>query len=326
MESIPLLDAAEAWRRLRQARDPMASPYFAMYSSLLGGVVTDPGLMVVPVDDHLVHRGDGVFETCKVVEGAVYNLAAHLRRLRHSASMIGLARIPTDEEMTWIVRRTAAASERSHCHIRILLGRGPGSFGANPYDCPEPTCYVVAYVSPGGGPQSYPDGATAADSAISAKPAPFARIKSCNYLPNALMKKEAADLGVDFVLGFDAAGHLAECATESVALVDASRRLLVPEPHSILDGTTLQRVEALAQTQPREAGIQGVVKGPIPREAVRTAAEILIIGTTMNVISVTRYAGRPVGSGRPGAVAAALRSLLEKDIAGNPALRTPICE
>ena len=31
-------------------------------ASVTSGIVTDPKLMTVPVDDHLVHRGDGVFE------------------------------------------------------------------------------------------------------------------------------------------------------------------------------------------------------------------------------------------------------------------------
>ena len=31
--------------------------YAAFYSSELGGIVTDPALMVVQIDDHMVHRG-----------------------------------------------------------------------------------------------------------------------------------------------------------------------------------------------------------------------------------------------------------------------------
>ena len=28
-----------------------------MYSSVLGGIVTKPEMMMVPLDDHMVHRG-----------------------------------------------------------------------------------------------------------------------------------------------------------------------------------------------------------------------------------------------------------------------------
>ena len=42
--------------------------YLAFYSSELGGIVTDPALMVVSVDDHLVHRGHAVFDTAVLNE------------------------------------------------------------------------------------------------------------------------------------------------------------------------------------------------------------------------------------------------------------------
>ena len=52
--------------------------YHAMYSSVFGGITTDPKLMTIPVDDHLVHRGDGVFEAFKMVEGKVFLFDEHL--------------------------------------------------------------------------------------------------------------------------------------------------------------------------------------------------------------------------------------------------------
>lgn len=42
-----------------------------MYSSVFGGIVTDPAAMFVPVDDHMVHRGHGVFDTAAIMDGSV---------------------------------------------------------------------------------------------------------------------------------------------------------------------------------------------------------------------------------------------------------------
>lgn len=44
-------------------------PYRAMYSSLIGGITLDPILMVIPIDDHMVHRGHGVFDTAMLMNG-----------------------------------------------------------------------------------------------------------------------------------------------------------------------------------------------------------------------------------------------------------------
>lgn len=45
--------------------------FLAMYSSVVGGITTDPAAMVLPLDDHMVHRGHGVFDTAMIVNGSV---------------------------------------------------------------------------------------------------------------------------------------------------------------------------------------------------------------------------------------------------------------
>lgn len=41
----------------------------AMYSSIFGGITTNPSAMVIPIDDHMVHRGHGVFDTAAIMNG-----------------------------------------------------------------------------------------------------------------------------------------------------------------------------------------------------------------------------------------------------------------
>jgi len=43
----------------------------AMYSSVVDGITTDPAAMVLPLDDHMVHRGHGVFDTALIINGLV---------------------------------------------------------------------------------------------------------------------------------------------------------------------------------------------------------------------------------------------------------------
>jgi len=42
-----------------------------MYSSVVDGITTDPAAMVLPLDDHMVHRGHGVFDTALIINGLV---------------------------------------------------------------------------------------------------------------------------------------------------------------------------------------------------------------------------------------------------------------
>ena len=57
---------------LRALRQKQPVKFAAFYSSQLGGVVTDPALMVIPFDDHIVHRGHGIFDTAGIVNGRIY--------------------------------------------------------------------------------------------------------------------------------------------------------------------------------------------------------------------------------------------------------------
>ena len=81
MDKTPILTTEESLIRLRAKASPAAANFYAMYSSILGGIVTDPALMLLPMDDHMVHRGHGVFDTATLTHGMLYQLDAHLDRL-----------------------------------------------------------------------------------------------------------------------------------------------------------------------------------------------------------------------------------------------------
>lgn len=309
---------------LESTRRDFQKNYFAMYSSHLGGIVTDPVLMLMPVDDHVVHRGDGIFETFKCLDGRIYNMKAHLDRLVGAVRNLAYQTPCSLEETALIVVDTVRAGGRRNCLVRILVSRGPGGFGVNPYECPRAHLYVTATALPPSFMKAHPGGARVVTSAVPIKPAFFAGIKACNYLPNVLMKKEAVDAGVDFAAGFDEQGCLAEGATENFGIVTKDRRLLFPSLDRILPGTTMLRVAELAKTLVNDGKLRGIEFTVIPRQQVLTAAEVLIVGTTPDVTAVVEFDGRAVGDGRPGPIQQALASLLDRDMTGNSDVLTPV--
>jgi len=308
----------------REHRPGYHADYYAMYSSWWNGITTEPNLMVVPVDDHMVHRGDGLFETFKCVDGAVYNLEAHLARLENGAKAIALQMPWSRGDIRRIIGEVLKAGGRRDALIRIFVSRGPGGHSANPYECPEPLLMVLAIRLPPPFMASHPDGARVGLSAVPNKEGMFAQVKSVNYLPNVLMKKQAVDAGVDFMLGFDKDGHMTELPTENFGIVTTERVLKVPRPDHILAGTTMGRVLALARDHLVPAGVlAGVEEADVPRAELETAAEMLVFGTSPHVTAVTEFAGRPVGDGKPGPVWRELSRLFEADLK-NPAMLTPV--
>jgi branched-subunit amino acid aminotransferase/4-amino-4-deoxychorismate lyase len=323
-ESLHIVEPAAFVAHVQTRRRPFHENYYAMYSSVWDAIVTDPVLMLIPLDDHVVHRGDGVFEAFKCIGGGIYNMEAHLQRLAHSCSALALALPWPLPRIAQIVVETLRAGGRRDCYVRIFLSRGSGSFGVNPYDCPVPHLHVVVTRLDPPFMDKHPSGARVKTSAIAVKPGFLASVKTCNYLPNVLMKKEAVDAGVDFVAGYDERGFLAEGATENFGIVTADGALLFPRLDRILPGTTMLRVVELAGALVAGGSLSRVGFEDIAPESLRAASEVLVVGTTPNVSAVCEYDGQRVADGRPGPICRKLGDLLLADMHGNSARLTPV--
>ncbi len=309
-EKIKILNTSNWLETLTKKNPTSRSQYAAMYSTWWDGIVTDPNLMLLPIDDHQVQRGDAVFEAIKVVNGNIYLVKDHLDRLERSAKSISLINPLNREQMLDILDQTLKASKLTDAILRLFLSRGPGSFSPSPYDTVGAQVYLVVTKLQPMSEQKIAQGVSLALSKIPPKEPWLAQIKSCNYLQNVLMKKEAIDLGVDFTLGVTPEGLITEGSTENLILLSKSGELLKPKSTNILLGTTMQRAFELSKSIKE---IKVCHEKDLKLDDLIQACEVMMVGTTLDVISVTRYEGQPVGDGRPGPVSNRLRLLLIKD-------------
>jgi branched-subunit amino acid aminotransferase/4-amino-4-deoxychorismate lyase len=291
--------------------------YVAMYSSLWKGYVDDPTLMVVPADDHLVHRGDGVFDVMRCVCGKIYQMEAHLHRLEQSARAVFID-LPKDfHNIRELIKTLVLKGGQKECLVRVVLSRGPGSFTANPLDCPSSQLYVnvVRYHEP---PKRYYEkGVSLLTSKIPIKKSFFATVKSCNYLPNALMKREAVMSGSDYAVALDENGFLAEGSTENIGVLSMDGHLRFPGFKRTLAGITVQRVAELARSLIKDDIIKDVTFSGITPEKAYGAKEVFIMGTSINIVPVREYDGRTIGNGLPGPVFSSLSEFMAKDLREN---------
>ena len=312
------LSGPEVLKRLKSLENPQRN-YAAMFSSWLGGIVTEPGLMVVPIDDHGFHRGDAVFEAVKCVSGNIYALDRHLERMQTSAHRIEL-KIPFNlKELHDISVETVRASKCQDAILRMYASRGPGGFTTNPYESVGSQFYLVITPFKPLAPSKYDSGVTAKLSRIQVKEGFFANVKSCNYLPNVMMKKEAVDAGVDFTVSVDEKGFLAEGSTENFAIVDAGGALVVPGFERTLKGITISRAMELAKAELVGRGVVSDVRhGHVTVDDVSKAREAFFMGTTLDCISVTEFEKRKIGDGRPGPVGREILKQLQVDMLSGP--------
>jgi len=313
-EEIQCLKNTEWLTRLSETRGSLLSTLYAMYSGLTSGITTDPALMMIPADDHLPQRGDGVFESLKCLNGRLYNAAAHLDRLELSCRGIGMNLPCPRAELLGIVCATIRAGEKRDCLIRILVSRGTENMGIDPALCNGPVLYVVVYRYTARIENGKLKPARVALSTVPIKPPQFATIKTCNYLPNVLMKLEANQRGLDFVISVDTNGNLGEGATENIGILTPENELLMPTPEYVLSGTTARRALDLAKILVADGTLKTAEYRNVTPAQAAQAKEIFIFGTTTDVTPVVEWEGLPVSNGNPGPVAEKLLSLLRTDM------------
>jgi 4-amino-4-deoxychorismate lyase len=311
LAKLSTADVLGALGGLRQ-RQPVS--YSAFYSSQLGGVVTDPALMVIPFDDHMVHRGHGIFDTANLVDGRIYDLEAHLDRFEKSAGLSRLTPGRSRAEMRDIIVQTTALSGRRDGAIRYWLSSGPGSLELSPASGAQPGFFVMVFAGLSYPPRWYAEGLRVMTTTYPIKPSLYAITKSTNYLPNVLMQMEAKEAGLDNGVFIDASGFVGESSNMNVAFVTADGVLRHPKFDAVLAGCTSLRLLDLAPALVSNGVLAGVEVCDVPVEHARASREMLLLGSSVKVAPVVEWDGQPIGDGRPGPIAAALLALLEQDM------------
>jgi 4-amino-4-deoxychorismate lyase len=313
MAKIPVFTAEQAIARLRQTVHGKAANFYAMYSSVLGGIVTDPALMVVPLDDHMVHRGHAVFDTATLTQGMLYQLDPHLERFVKSAEGARVVSPYPRERLREIILETAAASRRREGSVRYWLSAGPGGYGLGPAECVGSSFYVIVFKQEAYPESYYRDGMKLVTSQVPIKPPLFARIKSTNYLPNVLVVLEAKERGADNGVFLDQRGMVAESSNMNVAFVSKDRVFRHPPFDAILSGITIQRVLDFAQQLVQQGELKTVRLADISVEEGHAAAEMMLIGSSIKVAPVIEWDGQKIGDGKPGPIANRLLEMWNED-------------
>jgi 4-amino-4-deoxychorismate lyase len=311
MKTLSSHDALAALQALR-ARQPVK--FAAFYSSQLGGIVTDPALMVIPFDDHMVHRGHGIFDTAGIVGGRIYDLEAHLDRFLGSAERSRLQLYGSRERMREIIIHTTAVSGQRDGAIRYWLSSGPGSLELTPAAGAEPGFFVMIFGGLSYPERWYTDGLRVMTTTYPIKPPLYAITKATNYLPNVLMQMEAKAAGLDNGVFIDENGHVGESSNMNVAFVMQDGVLRHPKFEHVLPGCTSLRMLDLAPSLVGRGVLSGVEVCDIPVADARAAREMLLIGSSVKVAPIVEWDGQKIGDGTPGPASRALLQLIEQDM------------
>ncbi len=203
----------------------------------------------VSVFDHGLLYGDGVFEGIRTYNNRVFMLAEHVDRLYRSAHAIAMNIPMTRAAMARAVVQTCKANRTANGYVRLVVTRGVGTLGLNPYNCRRPQVIIIA-----AGIQLYPRAlyarglkvvtcGTLRNHTESVNP----NIKSLNYLNNILAKIEAINAGVEEVVMLNTRGYVAEASGDNIFIIRGGRLLTPPVSEGALEGVTRNVVMDLAR-------------------------------------------------------------------------------
>jgi branched-chain amino acid aminotransferase len=258
----------------------------------------------ISIFDHGLLYGDGVFEGIRVYNGRVFELQAHIRRLYESAKVIRLEMSMTKDKLTNAVEKTVKANEVINGYIRLVVTRGIGTLGLNPFVCEKGRLFIIADSI-----QLYPEELYEKGmkiiSATTVRNHPLAippQIKSLNYLNNILAKIEALDNNVPEAIMYNHEGYVAEATGDNVFIVRDGVIYTPPAEAGALPGITRAVVIRLAKKEKLQ-----VVEKNLTRFDLYVCDEFFLTGTAAEVIGIVEIDGRTIGAGTPGPVTKLLR-------------------
>lgn len=257
----------------------------------------------ISVFDHGLLYGDGIFEGIRFYNGRVFRLDEHIDRLFHSARAIALDIGMDKAAVAEATLETIRQNKLRDGYIRLVVTRGIGDLGLNPYLCPKATVFIIASAITLYPAEKYEKGleiVTCATRRI-AHGALSPMVKSLNYLNNVLAKIEALQAGAGEGLMLNEQGLVSECTGDNIFIVKNGAIHTPPIASGALAGVTRAIVFEMAA----EFGIP--IREPMmTRYDIYTADECFLTGTAAEVIPAVKLDTRPIGDGRPGPVTARL--------------------
>jgi D-alanine transaminase len=252
--------------------------------------------------------GDSVYEVFRMYGGRRWLEAEHLARLKRSLHELEFSE---HNFMRLIERmdRTISQSQirEGTVYVQVTRGVAPRAH-AFPDPSVAPTELIVV--------RPYDDGPAARlrESGARMISRPDLRwkrcdIKSTNLLANVLASEAACRAGCHEAVLIDSAGFVTEATHSSLLWVRNGRLEGTPEGPEILPGMTRRLVLRLIEP----LGIT-FVSSHVNLPELVAADEVILVGTTYEVLPVIDIDGQTVGSGTPGPIARRLGELYRHEV------------
>ncbi len=262
----------------------------------------------VPVWDRGFLFGDSVYEVFRMYQGRCWLETEHFARLRRSLKELDFPPYDLDALASRIYRTIAASGIlEGTVYVQITRGVVPRSH-AFPDPPVTPTELIVV--------RPYDDGPTARlrEAGVKVISHPDLRwkrcdIKSTNLLANCMATEAARCAGGYEAILVDSAGFVTEATHTSVLWVRQGRLEGTPDGNEILPGMTRQLILRLVKLLAIP-----FVGTHVTLPELKAADEVILVGTTTEVVPIVQIDEERIGTGSPGPVAQRLWDAYRQEV------------
>jgi D-alanine transaminase len=258
----------------------------------------------VSIMDRGLQFADSIYEVWAVRGGRLFDLEAHRSRLRRSLNELRMALPMTDAALMAVIRETMRRNKVTDGIVYLQVTRG---VAGRDHVFPNPPVKATLILTA----KNLDRAAIAKRAAegvkiVSMPETRWARrdIKSTNLLPNVLARQAAREAGAFEAWFMDEAGFVTEGTSSNAWIVDASGTIRTPPlSNDILHGVT----RAVLLTIARERHMP-VREAPFTLAEAKAAREAFMSAASNPAVPIVSIDGAPVGEGKPGPIAQALRA------------------
>jgi D-alanine transaminase len=263
----------------------------------------------VHIEDRGYQFADGVYEVCEVVGGRMVDERRHMGRLARSLEALRIALPIAPTALSVIMRETIGRNRVRDGIVYLQVTRG---VARRDHAFPAPGTVRPSVVVTARNLDARATAALAGEG-IGVVTMPDNRwsrvdIKSVALLPNVLAKQTAREQGAREAWFVDGRGCVTEGSSSNAWIVTPAGKVVTRSADSgILRGITRDVLIEAISTQNMDFEERAFTV-----EEALSAREAFITSASQIVMPVVRIDGRPVGAGRPGPVATALREAFRR--------------
>ncbi len=258
---------------------------------------------MVHIEDRGYQFSDGVYEVCEVKDGRLVDERRHMERLQRSLAELRISPPMTLKALSVVLHETIRRNRVDWGIIYLQITRGVArrDHAFPPADTPPSIVVTAKNLDPRRNEAIARDGMAV----VTVPENRWARpdIKSVSLLPNVLAKQIAREQGAREAWFVDAEGLVTEGSSSNAWIVTRDRKVVTrPADQAILRG--ISRTVLLDVIRSKGLLLE---ERPFTVAEAAGAEEAFVTSASQVVLPVVMIDGKPVGGGKPGPVATALR-------------------